>query len=206
MLSERIFDGMRDVYDVSLKAALRHRRLVMALFLAIVVATGFLFYHMPKGFLPSEDTGQLFAFTEAAQDISFDAMSKLQQQAAAIVRADPNVDSVMAFIGATGASQSLNLGRIFIRLKPRDERVSADEIIQRTAPQAGGDPGHEGVPAEPADDPHRRPADQERSTSSRCRTRTPRSCSTGRRSSRTSCAACRASSTSPATCRSPIRR
>jgi HAE1 family hydrophobic/amphiphilic exporter-1 len=141
MLSERIFDGMRDVYDVSLKAALRHRRLVMALFLAIVVATGFLFYHMPKGFLPSEDTGQLFAFTEAAQDISFDAMSKLQQQAAAIVRADPNVDSAMAFIGATGASQSLNLGRIFIRLKPREERVSADEIIRELRPKLAALPG-----------------------------------------------------------------
>jgi HAE1 family hydrophobic/amphiphilic exporter-1 len=141
MLSERIFDGMRDVYDVSLKAALRHRRLVMALFLAIVVATGFLFYHMPKGFLPSEDTGQLFAFTEAAQDISFDAMSKLQQQAAAIVRADPNVDSAMAFIGATGASQSLNLGRIFIRLKPREERVGADEIIRELRPKLAALPG-----------------------------------------------------------------
>jgi HAE1 family hydrophobic/amphiphilic exporter-1 len=113
----------------------------MALFFVIFAATAFFFYHMPKGFLPSEDTGQLFAFTEAAQDISFDAMSRQQYAAAEIVRADPNVDSVMAFIGASGSSQTLNLGRIFIRLKPRDQRLSADEIIQELRPKLAAIPG-----------------------------------------------------------------
>ena len=56
---------------------------------ALFVATGLLFTYMPKGFLPSDDVGQLFVFTEAAQDISFDAMSKLQRQVAEIVRAQP---------------------------------------------------------------------------------------------------------------------
>ena len=140
-LSERVFDGMRDAYDATLKIALRYRRVTMALFFAIFAATAFLFYHVPKGFLPSEDTGQLFAFTEAAQDISFDAMSRQQYAAAEIVRADPNVDSVMAFIGASGSSQTLNLGRIFIRLKPRDQRVSADEVIQELRPKLAAIPG-----------------------------------------------------------------
>ncbi len=140
-LSERIFDGIRDAYDASLKAALRHRRLVMAVFVVIFIATAGLFYYMPKGFLPSEDTGQLFAFTEAAQDISFEAMARQQQLAADIVRADPNVDSVMAFIGTSGSSQTLNLGRIFIRLKPRDQRVSADEIIRELRPRLAALPG-----------------------------------------------------------------
>jgi HAE1 family hydrophobic/amphiphilic exporter-1 len=140
-MSERVFDGVRDAYDTTLKLALRYRRATMALFFAIVAATAFLFYHMPKGFLPSEDTGQLFAFTEAAQDISFDAMARQQRAAAEIVRADPNIDSVMAFIGTSGSSQTLNLGRIFIRLKPRDQRVSADEVIRELRPKLAALPG-----------------------------------------------------------------
>ena len=140
-LFERFFDGMRDVYDITLQAALRHQRLMMALFMVIVIATGYLFYHMPKGFLPSEDTGQLFAFTEAAQDISFDAMVTQQRAAAEIISADPNVDSIMSFIGASGASQSLNLGRVFIRLKPRDQRIGADDIIRKLRPKLAALPG-----------------------------------------------------------------
>ncbi|HET6492840.1 MAG TPA: efflux RND transporter permease subunit [Burkholderiales bacterium] len=140
-MSERVFDSVRDAYDTTLKLALRYRRATMALFFAIVAATAFLFYHMPKGFLPSEDTGQLFAFTEAAQDISFDAMARQQRAAAEIVRADPNIDSVMAFIGTSGSSQTLNLGRIFIRLKPRDQRVSADEVIRELRPKLAAIPG-----------------------------------------------------------------
>ena len=98
---------------------------------------------MPKGFLPSEDTGQLLVFTEAAQDISFEAMAEQQRQAARIVQADPNVEAVMAFIGpsASGSSQTLNLGRMFIRLKPRKERHPADEIIQELRPKLAAIPG-----------------------------------------------------------------
>ena len=95
--SESGFDAMKRAYVLSLDWVLRHRRFTMALFLGVIVLTVGLFIRMPKGFLPSEDTGQLFAFTEAAQDVSFDEMSRLQQQAAAIIRKDPNVASVMAF-------------------------------------------------------------------------------------------------------------
>ncbi|HUL42585.1 MAG TPA: efflux RND transporter permease subunit [Burkholderiales bacterium] len=139
--SEAFFEGMKRIYDLSLKWTLRHQRFTIAIFTAIVVITGWLFVVMPKGFLPNEDTGQLFVFTEAAQDISFDAMARQQQAVAEIIRADPNVGSIMSFIGAGGSSQSLNLGRIFIRLKPRSERLSADKVIQELRPQVEGIPG-----------------------------------------------------------------
>jgi multidrug efflux pump subunit AcrB len=120
---------------------LAHRRFTMLIFLLVVVATAGLFSAMPKGFLPSEDTGQLFTFTEAAQDISFDAMAEKQQAVARIVREDPNVEGAMSFIGASGASQTLNLGRIFIRLKPRDQRPRADDVIQELRPKLTSVPG-----------------------------------------------------------------
>ncbi|MGP1685006.1 MAG: efflux RND transporter permease subunit, partial [Giesbergeria sp.] len=82
MQSERGFEALKDAYSVTLRWTLRHRRLTMAVFLVIVVVTGFLFAKMPKGFLPSEDSGQLFCFTEAPQDVSFDAMAALQTQVA----------------------------------------------------------------------------------------------------------------------------
>jgi HAE1 family hydrophobic/amphiphilic exporter-1 len=141
--SERAFDGMRDAYDFTLKWAMAHHRIVMLAFALIFGATAWLFVAMPKGFLPSTDTGQLLVFTEAAQDISFEAMAQKQRQAANIVRADPNVAAVMAFIGpsSSGSSQTLNLGRIFVRLKPRAERLPADAIIQELRPKLSSIPG-----------------------------------------------------------------
>ena len=137
-LSERGFDAIRDSYRVTLEWSLAHRRFIILAFLAITVATGFLFARMPKGFLPTEDTGQIFCFTEAPQDISFDAMAKLQQQVADVVRRNPNVEGVMSFIGASGFNPSLNRGRMFITLKPRLERVSADEVIRQLRPKLQG--------------------------------------------------------------------
>ena len=80
----------------------------------IFAGTGFLFSSMPKGFLPSDDVGQLFVITEAAQDISFDAMANLQQQVSTIVRKNPYVENVMTFAGAGGPTGSLNNGRLFV--------------------------------------------------------------------------------------------
>jgi HAE1 family hydrophobic/amphiphilic exporter-1 len=134
-LIERAFDAVRDAYRWTLEWSLAHQRKVLVAFLAITVATGFLFARMPKGFLPSEDTGQLFCFTEAAEDISFEAMAKLQQQVAEIIRDNPNVHGVMSFIGAGGNNPSLNRGRLFITLKPRSERVSADEVVRQLRPK-----------------------------------------------------------------------
>jgi HAE1 family hydrophobic/amphiphilic exporter-1 len=141
--SERAFDAVRDVYDATLKWSIKHSWITMAVFFAIFAITAWLFSAMPKGFLPTTDTGQLLIFTEAAQDISFDAMAAKQRQAAKIVQSDPNVEAAMAFIGpsSSGSSQTLNLGRIFIRLKPRNERLPADAIIQELRPKLTSIPG-----------------------------------------------------------------
>ena len=140
-VTEKFFDNWRDLYDRSLKTVLRHQRLTLISFVALTVFTAWFFTDMPKGFLADDDTGQVFVFTEAAQDISFDAMAEKQQQVAAIIQADPNVGAEMAFIGATGSSQSLNLGRVFVRLKPRKERLAATEVIQELRPKLSAIPG-----------------------------------------------------------------
>ncbi len=139
---ERLFEAWKNAYDVTLRWVLRHSRFTMVVFIAIFVVTGWMFVKMPKDFLPSEDSGQLFAFTEAAQDVSFDEMARLQQQAAALVKEDAAVESVMSFIGqGGGGASSLNAGRMFIVLKPRTERGTPDEIIQRLRPKLGVVPG-----------------------------------------------------------------
>ncbi|MGH8801782.1 MAG: efflux RND transporter permease subunit, partial [Casimicrobiaceae bacterium] len=138
---ERFFDAMLAGYRRGLHWTLGHRRFVMLVFAAMFVATGFLFAHMPKGFLPSDDVGQLFVITEAAQDISFDAMSNLQQQVSAIVRKNPYVENVMTFAGAGGPTGSLNNGRLFVTLKPPNERPPADEIVRELRPTVQTIPG-----------------------------------------------------------------
>jgi hydrophobic/amphiphilic exporter-1 (mainly G- bacteria), HAE1 family len=135
MLSERAFEAAKNGYAVSLRWTIRHQRIAIVAFLGIIVITGFLFAKMPKGFLPSEDSGQLFCFTEAPEDVSFEAMAKLQTQIADIIRNDPNVEAVMSFIGTTGFNAALNVGRITITLKPRNQRKSADEIIRELRPK-----------------------------------------------------------------------
>src|SRR5205085_330399 len=132
---ERLFDAARNGYDASLTRALRHRRAVLLIFLGVCVLTGVLFARAPKGFLPSEDAGQIFCFVEGPQDISFDAMVGLQRQVAEIVRQDPNVDAVMSFVGAGGPSSSLNTGRITINLKPFGQRQPADEVVRGLRPK-----------------------------------------------------------------------
>ncbi|MBI5615017.1 MAG: efflux RND transporter permease subunit [Gammaproteobacteria bacterium] len=135
------FEAWKHLYEVTLRWALAHRRVVMLVYFAVFAATAWLFTLTPKGFLPNEDTGQLFAFMEAAQDVSFDAMVEKQKQATAIVRQDPNIDGFMSFVGVGGSSSTMNLGRIFIRLKPRDERVGADAVIQELRPKLTTIPG-----------------------------------------------------------------
>jgi HAE1 family hydrophobic/amphiphilic exporter-1 len=132
--SERAFEAMLAVYRGSLAWVMRHRRLTMAVFGGIVVATGVLFWYMPKGFLPSDDVGQILVITEANQDVSFDAMSNMQSQVAQVVRQNPHVKDAMSFVGSGGPTQSLNNGRIFVTLKPREERPTADAIVQELRP------------------------------------------------------------------------
>ena len=142
LLMERFFDGMRHTYEWTLKLVLKHRLTILMVTIVLTVVTGFLFTKIPMGFLPSEDTGQIFAFTEAAQGISFEDMVKHQQALAAIVAEDPNIAAFMSAVGASGLSVANNTGRMFMRLKPRSERtLSADEIIQELRPKVSQVPG-----------------------------------------------------------------
>ncbi|MDA8324996.1 MAG: efflux RND transporter permease subunit, partial [Nitrospiraceae bacterium] len=139
--SERVFAWMLSAYDWSLKWVLRHRRTVFALWVALLVLTLYFFKMMPKGFLPSEDTGQIFAFTEATQGISFDSMKKHQHALMDIVEKDPDIEAFMSAIGPSGISIAENQGRMFMRLKPRNERPGADQIIQQLRPKLAVVPG-----------------------------------------------------------------
>ena len=142
LLSERFFEGMLHTYERTLRLVLNYRRTILAITIILTIVTGFLFAKMPTGFLPSEDTGQIFAFTEAAQGISFEDMVKHQKELAAIVAENPNIAAFMSAVGASGASVANNAGRMFIRLKPRSERdLSADEIIQELRPKVSQVPG-----------------------------------------------------------------
>jgi HAE1 family hydrophobic/amphiphilic exporter-1 len=140
-MSERFFDGMLHVYDATLKWVLRHRPATMGVLLLTFVVTAYLFAVIPKGFIPTEDNGTIFAFTETAQDISFDAMVAKQRAVAEIVRQDPSVVQLMSFIGATGSSTVLNNGRLFALLKPRDQRPHAEKVIQGLRPKLAAVPG-----------------------------------------------------------------
>ncbi|HUA68142.1 MAG TPA: efflux RND transporter permease subunit, partial [Candidatus Saccharimonadales bacterium] len=139
---ERFFNGMRNTYDHTLQVVLRHRFATLMVSLALLLATAVMFKLMPRGFFPSEDTGQIFAITEASEDISFDAMKQHQLAAMKIVSADPNVAAFGSFIGAGGPSSTLNDGRMFMRLKPLSERkLSADQIIQELRRKLANVPG-----------------------------------------------------------------
>jgi len=138
---ERGFEAMQSFYGGTLARVVRHRFVVLMVFFALVVATGFLGAYVPKGFLPNDDTGQIFVFTQGAQDIGFDAMMEKQRQAAEILRKDPNVANVMAFVGAGGSSATLNLGRMIVNLKPPHERKNADAVVQEIRPKLQGIPG-----------------------------------------------------------------
>jgi hydrophobic/amphiphilic exporter-1 (mainly G- bacteria), HAE1 family len=140
--SERFFDGMLNLYDRTLKVVMRHRFITLTVAFAVAVATGVLAYKIPTGFFPSEDTGQIRASTEAAQDVSFESMREHQVAVAKIVGEDTNVDGFMSAIGAGGNGGTGNNGRMFIRLKPRSERnVSADQVIQELRKKVAGVPG-----------------------------------------------------------------
>jgi len=139
---EWAFDAMLRVYDWTLRLSLAHRLSVLVVSLLLLAGTVYLFVVIPKGFLPLEDTGQIFAVTEAAQGISFDGMVGHQKAVAAIVGKDPNVQAYMSSIGPFGSMVGTNSGRLFLRLKPRDQRrLSAAEIIGELRPKLAQVPG-----------------------------------------------------------------
>jgi hydrophobe/amphiphile efflux-1 (HAE1) family protein len=132
---ERGFDAMIGGYRVVLDLALRHQATTLVVFLAAVATTVAMFIMIPKGFFPIQDTGLIQGLSEAAQDVSPQEMKRLQRELAAVVVRDPDVAGVGSFFGS-GTGNTLNTGRFFISLKPREERKStALEVISRLRPQ-----------------------------------------------------------------------
>ena len=138
MLFENAFNATRGAYGSSLAWVIRHSRLTMVVFFAIIGLTWYLFDKAPKGFLPNDDSGQIVILTEAAQDISFDGMLERQKEVMAIVGKDPNVAAYMSFVGAGSGNASMNNGRVVVALKPLGERLPADEVVRQLRPKFAG--------------------------------------------------------------------
>jgi HAE1 family hydrophobic/amphiphilic exporter-1 len=140
--TERYYMKVLRAYERSLGRVMEHRRMVLSISAIVLVATVALFILVPKGFLPTEDTGQINGTTEAIEGISFDAMKQHQQEIAAIVAKDPNIANFMSSVGAGGPNSTGNQGRLFIALKPRSDRaLTADEVVRELMPKLGKVPG-----------------------------------------------------------------
>src|SRR5581483_8746364 len=125
---EHFFSGMLRFYERTLDVALRFRFITLMLFIGTVALTVVLYAVIPKGFFPNQDTGIMIGVTDAAQDISFSAMTVLQQQVNRIVLSDPAVASVVGAVGSGVGGQTANNGRMYITLKPWGERK--DDVLQ----------------------------------------------------------------------------
>jgi hydrophobe/amphiphile efflux-1 (HAE1) family protein len=126
-LSERGFEKLVNGYDHGLRWVLDHQPLTLAIMIATALLSVVLYFFVPLGFFPQQDTGLLSGSIQASQDISFDAMRVKQNQFSQIVTSDPNVQSNIAFVGGGNA---LNTGRMYIMLKPLGERkIRADQVI-----------------------------------------------------------------------------
>jgi len=128
---ERGFDGLLNLYEAGLKIVLRHRFITLMTMLGTIALTGYLYVVIPKGFFPEQDTGLIIGLSEAAQDISFQAMAERQQALLNAVMRDPAVASVGAAVGAGGGNTTVNNGRVYIALKPKSQRGSMDQVLAR---------------------------------------------------------------------------
>ncbi len=141
---ERVFDGARDFYGTTLRWTMRHRGLMLVssvVVLGLIVVT---YNLVPHGFIPRQDTGVIFGNTRAPEGVTFEQLESRQRSVEAIIRKHPDVEAVMSTAGqGFGGQTGDNIGRLIIRLKPREERkLSADEIIRELRPKfAGGAQG-----------------------------------------------------------------
>jgi multidrug efflux pump len=142
---EWVLSRMTRAYGASLHVLLEHRVLMLVVMAATIALTADLYIKTPKGFFPADDTGLLFTSTRASPDISFQAMVDLQKRALQIVLADPAVAGVGSSVGATGWNASVNQGRMFVSLKPQEERggISSQRVIDRLRPKLAAIPGIE---------------------------------------------------------------
>ncbi|HZS12773.1 MAG TPA: efflux RND transporter permease subunit, partial [Nitrospirales bacterium] len=141
--SEWIFNAMLARYEATLSWALRHEGIMLTVTVATVALSVYLFLIVPKGFFPQQDAGRLSGNIQAAQDISFQAMRQKLTEVIEIIKSDPAVETVTGFSGGGGGGGSTtNTGRMFIGLKPLEERgITADQVIARLRPKLAKVPG-----------------------------------------------------------------
>jgi multidrug efflux pump len=138
-LSQKMFDGILDIYSHALRWVLRHQFAVLLITVATACLSIYLFAQVPKGFFPQQDTGRIQGSVQAAQDISFDAMSRKMRRYVDIGMKDPNILSMIGFCGGTTA---MNQGRMFITLKPlRERKLTADQVIAELSRKFAEVPG-----------------------------------------------------------------
>ncbi len=136
--SEKAFQKVVQAYGRSLSTVLRYSSITLAVLLATIALTIYLYLRVPKGFFPQQDTGRLIGAIQADQDTSFQAMNKTLLQMVNIVQADPAIDTVSAYVGGG----TMNTGRMYISLKPLSQRkIGADLVISRLRPKLAGIPG-----------------------------------------------------------------
>ncbi|PIP07388.1 MAG: acriflavine resistance protein B, partial [Syntrophobacteraceae bacterium CG23_combo_of_CG06-09_8_20_14_all_50_8] len=140
--SQRFLDRIIAEYGRTMKWVLHHQTATLLVAVGTLVLTVLLYIAVPKGFFPVQDTGAIQGISEAPQSISFPAMAERQQALTRIILRDPAVESLSSFIGVDGTNTTLNSGRIFINLKPLDDRkVSASDVIRRLQPELAKVPG-----------------------------------------------------------------
>jgi len=138
-LAEGAFNRLVRGYDRCLRVVLRYQFVVLLVTIGTVILTGYLYYAVPKGFFPQQDTGRITGYIQGDQDISFVAMSEKLKKLNDIVMADPAVDTVTAF---TGGGNGTSTSRMFSQLKPLEERkISSDDVIARLRGKATSIPG-----------------------------------------------------------------
>jgi hydrophobe/amphiphile efflux-1 (HAE1) family protein len=130
-ISERGFDGLLHLYEAGLKIVLRHRFITLMTMFGTIALTGYLYVIIPKGFFPQQDTGLIIAQSEAAQDISFQAMQERQQALLDALMRDPAVATIGSAVGAGGGVYTLNDGRAYISLKPANQRDPIEKVMAR---------------------------------------------------------------------------
>ena len=158
--SERAFNSVIAFYGRTLKWVLGWQVATLLVAAATLGVTIFLFFVIPKGFFPIQDTGVIQGVSEAAQSVSFPEMSRQQQQLSKVILQDPAVDNLSSFIGVDGTNTTLNSGRILINLKPLAARkISASDVIRRLQPELAKVAGHHALHAAGTGSLGRRPGE-----------------------------------------------
>src|SRR5712692_2722405 len=139
--TEGIYNGVIHVYEWTLQRVLAHSFVTIAISLALAGVTVYLFTIVPKGFIPSGDSGLVLGSTEAAQGIALDDMIRHQNTVAEVLKSDPNIQSYASTVGAGGRNSAGNSGTIFIGLKPINQRKSADDVVDELRPKLSREPG-----------------------------------------------------------------